>query len=96
MIGLGERLSNIQIDKFGTVAKKLIFFEFPGSYKNTATFSGFHNVLVSVLSVLFFFRAKTLEKLENESCSNEHLRKFFNLDCKTVFNNLCQFHTFCV
>ena len=33
VIVLGERLSNVQIDKFRTVAKIFSFFQFSGSYK---------------------------------------------------------------
>ena len=44
-------------------------FEVLGSYKKTVTFSRLYIFLVSALSVLFFFRAKTPEKIENESSS---------------------------
>ena len=63
VIVLGERLSNIQIDKFGTVAKKDQFFSwFSGSYKNIVTSLGLFFVIVSVIIILFFFRAKTPKK----------------------------------
>ena len=64
VIVLGERLSIIQIDKFGTVAKYVYFFEFSGSYKNIVTFLGLFFDFISVLSILFFFRAKAPEKKE--------------------------------
>ena len=62
VIVLRERLSNVQIDNFGTVAKNVkFFFEFSGSYKNIVTFLGLFIVIVSVLSILFFFRNKSLK-----------------------------------
>ena len=45
---------------------------------------------------MFFFRPKSPEKAENECCSIEHPKKFFNLACKTVFNKFCSIHEFCV
>ena len=62
VIVLGERLSNVQDEKLGTVAKIVNVFEFPGSYKYNVIFLGFSFVMVSVLSVLFFFGARTPEK----------------------------------
>ena len=54
LIVLGERLSNVHIDKFGTIAKKIFnFLELSGSYKNFVTFFGLCFVIVSVLSILF-------------------------------------------
>ena len=57
---------------------------------------GFFFVIVSVLSTLFFFRRKSPEKTDNECSLVENPRKFFKLDRKTVFNNLCPDHKFCV
>ena len=96
VIVLGERLSNIQIDNIGTVAKMFNFFEFSGSYKNILTFLGLLFVIISVLSILFFFRPKTPEKIEKECCLVENPRHFFNLDCKTVLNKLCPLLKACV
>ena len=45
---------------------------------------------------MFFFRAKTSEKIENECCLIDKPRHFFNLECKTVFNNICPLHKTCV
>ena len=41
VIVLGERLSNVQIDKFGTVAKNVYFFEFSCSFENVVFFWDF-------------------------------------------------------
>ena len=71
-------------------------FEFPGSYKNIVTFLGLFFVIISELSVLFFFRPKAPEKIEKECCLIENPRHFFNLDCKTVFNNFFPLHKACV
>ena len=72
------------------------FFEFSGSYKNIVTFLGLFYVIISVLSILFFFRPKAPEKIEKECCLVENPRHFFNLDCKTVFNKLCPLYKACV
>ena len=72
------------------------FFKFPDSYKNLVVFLGFFIVIVSVLSILFFFMPKSLEKVQSECCLIENPRSFFNLDCETVFNNLCRVHKTCV
>ena len=72
------------------------FFEFSGSYKNIVTFLGLFFVIISVLSILFFFRPKAPEKIEKECCLAENPRYFFNLDCKTVFNKLCPQYKACV
>ena len=72
------------------------FFEFSDSYKIIVTFFGLFILFVSVLSFLSFFRPKSPEKADNECCLNENTRKFFNLDCKPVFNNLCLDDKFCV
>ena len=69
--------------------KMFNFFEFSGSNKNIVTFLGPFFVIISVLSILFFCRPKTPEKIEKECCLVENQRQFFNLDCKTVFNKLC-------
>ena len=50
MIVLGERLSNVQIDKFGTVAETFSFFEFSGSYKDIVTFL----ILISLLLSMYY------------------------------------------
>ena len=51
VIVLRERLSNIQIDKFVTVAKLFNFFEFSGSYENIVIFFGtFHRYCLSTIS----------------------------------------------
>ena len=42
--------------------KMFSFFEFSGSYKNVVTILGLFIVIVSVLSVLFFFSPKYPEK----------------------------------
>ena len=53
--------------------------------------------IVIVLSILFFFRPNSPDKkADSECCLIENPRSFFNLDCKTVFNNICPFHKFCV
>ena len=97
VIALGERISNVQIDIFGTIAKNVCFLGgFSGSYKNIVTFLGLFIVFVSVLSILFFFRPKYPEKVVKNCCSIENPGNFFNLDCKTVFNNLCPAHKTCV
>ena len=61
VIVLGERLSNIQIDKFGTVAKKVYFFEFSGSYKNIVTFWDF-SLLLSLYYLYCFSSDLKLQK----------------------------------
>ena len=76
--------------------KWLIIFEFSSYYKSFVMFLGLSIVIVSVLLILFFFRAKTPEKVENECCFIEKPRHFFNLDCKTVFNILCPLDKTCV
>ena len=53
---------------------------------------GLFFVIISVLSILFFFRPKAPEKIEKEYCLVENPRHFFYLDCKTVFNKLCPLH----
>ena len=58
VIVLGERLSNIQIDKFGTVAKNVYFFELSGSYKNTVIFS----LLLSLYYLFCFSSDLKLQK----------------------------------
>ena len=73
------------------------FFEFLGSYKNIVIFLGLFFVIISVLSILFFFRPKTPAKIEEKECYLvENPRRFFNLDCKTVFKKLCPLHKACV
>ena len=64
VIVLGERLSNIQKDKFGTVAMNVYFFELVGSYKNIVTFWDFPSF--SSLYYLFCFSSeqKHLKKRE--------------------------------
>ena len=74
----------------------LSFFEFPSSYKKVVTFLGLFIVIASVPSIFFFFRPKSPEKADKESCLIENRRNFFNVDCKPVFNNLCPVHKFCV
>ena len=95
VIVLGERLSNVLFDKLGTVAKMFIFFEFSGSFINIV-FLGLFFVIVSVLSLLLFFRPKSPEKADYECFLIENPRKFFNLDCKPVFINFRPVHRFCV
>ena len=70
--------------------------EFSGSYKNVVTFLGLFVVIVSVISVLFFFRLKSPQKVDNECCLIENPRNVFKLDCKPVFNNLCPIDKTCV
>ena len=70
--------------------------EFSGSFKNILTFLGLFFVIISVLSILFFFRPKASEKIEKECCLVENPIHFFNLDCITVFNKLCSLHKVCV
>ena len=65
------------------------FFEFAGSYKDIVIFLGLFFVIISALSILFFFRPKASEKTEKECCLDKNPGHFFNLDCKTVFNKLC-------
>ena len=72
----------------------LSFFEFSCSFKNVVTFLGLFIVFVSVLSILLFFRPNSPDKADNECCLIENPKKFFNLDCKPVFNNLVQFTSF--
>ena len=96
VIILGERISNIQIDKSGTVTKMFSFFEFSCSFKNVVNFLRLFLVFVSVLSILFFFRPKYPDKADDECWLIENPRKFFNLDCELVFNNLCPVHRLCV
>ena len=95
-IVLGERLSNIQIVKFGTVLKMFNFFWVFRFLKKIVIFLGLFFVIFTVLSILFFFRPKAPEKIEKECCLVENPRHFFNLDCKTVFNKLCPLHKACV
>ena len=76
--------------------KMFSFFEFSCSFKNVVIFLGLFIVIVSVLSILFFFRPKSPDKADNECCLIENPRKFFNRDCEPVFNNLCPVHKFCV
>ena len=52
-IVLGERLSNFQIDKFGTIAKFFSFFEFLSFYKKLQ-FLGVFIVIAFVLSINFY------------------------------------------
>ena len=52
---------------------------------------GLFFVIISVLSILFFFRPKAPEKIEKECCLVENPRHFFNLDCKTVINNFADY-----
>ena len=70
------------------------FFEFSCSFKNVVIFLGLFIVIVSVLSILFFFRPKSPDKADNECCLIENPRKFFNRDCEPVFNNLCPVHVY--
>ena len=93
---LGEILSNIQIDRLGTVAKMFSFFEFLGSYKNIVTLLGLFFVIISVISVSFFFRSKDPEEIEKECCLAEDPRHLFKLDCGTVFKKRCPLHKACV
>ena len=48
--------------------KMFSFFEFLGSLKNVVTFLGLFIVIVSVLTILFFFRPKSPDKADNECC----------------------------
>ena len=48
--------------------KMFSFFEFSGSCKIIQTFLDLSIIIVSVLSVLFFLRIKTPEKIDNERC----------------------------
>ena len=95
VIVLGERLSNVQIDKFGTVAKMFNFPEFLGYYKKIAIFVGFF-IIVLLLSILCFFRPKSPAKVDDECCIVENPRNFYKLDCKADFNHLCPVHKTCV
>ena len=76
VIVLGERLSNVQIDKFRTVAKIFSFFQFSGSYKKIVIFLGLFIVIVSDLSILFFCRPKSQEGADNECSLIEKSRNF--------------------
>ena len=68
VIVLGKRLSNNQVGNFGTFIKKfLYFFNFSGFYKNVVLFLRLFIVIVSVLSFIIFFRAKTPEKKRMKS-----------------------------
>ena len=95
-IVLGERLSNVQVDEFGTVAKMFSFLGFQVPIQKLLTFVGLSMIMVSVLSILFFFKPKSPEKADKECCLIENSINFFNLDCKPVFNNICPVHKFCV
>ena len=90
VIVLSERLSIVQIDKIGTVAKNVWSLGFSGSYEKVFI------VIVSVLSILFFFRPKSLAKADKEWCLIENPKNFFNPDCKPAFKKLCPVHKFCV
>ena len=95
MIVLGEKLSIVHIDKFGTVAKMFSFFELSVSHKYDVNFLRLFIVIVSVLSILFFFRPKPPEKADNECCLIENPKKLLQSKCKPVFKNLCLDHKFC-
>ena len=89
VIVLRKRLSIIQIDKFGTAAKNVYFFEFSGYYKIIVTFLGLFFVIISVQSILSFFRPKAPENIEKDCCLLENSRNFFNLVCRPLVNNFC-------
>ena len=88
MIFLGERLTKLQIDKFGTVAKNVYFFEYSGLYKSIVHFLGLFIVIVTILSILVVLRPQSPVKLHNECFLNENPRKYYKLDCKPVFISL--------
>ena len=96
MIVFGERLSNIQKINSEQSLKSFNLFEFSGSYQKIVTFFGLFFVIVSVLSILFFFRPNAPEKIEKECFLVKNPRQLFNLDCKTVFKKLCPLHKACV
>ena len=65
-IVLGERQSNIQIDKFGTVANMFNFFEISGSYKNIVIFWDF-SLLLSLYYLFCFSSDLKRQKKERRN-----------------------------